>query len=69
MQKKEMPMSEEMIGVSDCKAKTITLNESYSRGKPAKYYMALLEDAAKKGYDCILLLDGTDVIRKMTKAI
>lgn len=64
-------LSEEIIGIVCQRSRTITLNTHYKdmKTKRSEYYIALLENALMKGYDCILVLVGTDVISKISVAI
>lgn len=57
-------LSDYIIGTVNAQSGTISLGECSD--KQRLYYMAMLIDAANKGYDCTLIHSGSDVIRKLS---
>lgn len=58
-------LSDVVIGIARHRTGTITLNSHCVSLNNSRYYISMLEDALSKGYDCILSLEGSDVVRKM----
>ncbi|KLU61472.1 hypothetical protein CEB3_c21510 [Peptococcaceae bacterium CEB3] len=55
-------LPESTFGVVFFHSRTIIINTEYAWTKTSKYYTALLENAAEKGYDCKLEIIGGEAI-------
>lgn len=60
-------LHDNVIGTVNAQSGTISLGECSDKHR--LYYMAMLEDATYKGYDCTLIHSGSDVIRQLSRNV